>query len=75
MNNIRRKKIFEIKTRIELITESLRTILNEEDDYYNNIPENLLSSERAECSEEAIDNLTEAIDYFEEAMELLDDIA
>ena len=40
---------------------------DEEQDYYDNIPENLQYSQRAEDSEAAIDNLDEALDLLNEA--------
>ncbi len=73
MNKIRRQKISDLKGRLEKLTDNLKIILDEEQDYYDNIPENLLGSERAETSEESIEQLTDAIDQLEDVMELLEE--
>lgn len=67
----------EIKTQIErlnIIMNGVQKILDDETDYFDNIPENLQSSLRADTSEEAIDQLTEAIDDLNEAIECLKSI-
>lgn len=75
MNKNRRKKIQDTRSKmiiqerngenIQDYIDSLQEILDEEQDSYDNIPENLLSSMRAEESEDAIDNLEEAIELME----------
>ena len=75
MNNIRRKRIANLIQRIGYIKEELEDILNEEQDYYDNIPENLLGSERAEIAEEAIGLLEEANDSLDNIVENLEDIS
>lgn len=45
---------------------TLDNIKDDEQSYYDNIPENLQSSQRAEDSESAIDNLDEALDLLNE---------
>lgn len=74
MNKVRREKIRKINVMIEAALEELRTVLDEEQDYYDNIPENLLGSERAEASEEAIDIISDSIDSIEEVIESISDI-
>jgi len=49
--------------------EALR---DEEDDYYNNMPEGLQSGQRGSASEEALDYLSNAADYLEQAHDALD---
>lgn len=64
----------EIKTQIErlsIIINGVQKILDDETDYFDNIPENFQSSLRADISEEAIDQLTEAVDDLNEAIECL----
>ena len=75
MNNIRRKRISSLIVRINMVKEELEDILNEEQDYYDNIPENLLGSERAELSEEAIGLLEEANESFDSIIDNLEDIS
>ena len=57
MNNKRRAEIKNIKERFAIARDMLESVLNDEQDYYDNIPENLLGSMRAEESEEAIGRL------------------
>lgn len=67
----------EIKTQIEqlnIILNGVQKILDDETDYFDNMPENLQSSLRADASEEAIDQLTEAVDDLNEAIECLKSI-
>lgn len=81
MNKQRREKIRQIKSKIneitielKMVSDRLSVVLNEEQDAFDNMPENLQGSYRGECSEEAIDNMEEASDKLDEAMELLNDI-
>ena len=72
-----KQRKLEIKTQIErlnIIINGVQKILNDENDYYDNIPENLQTSLRADTSEEAIDQLAEAIDNLNEAVECLQSI-
>ena len=64
MNKQRREKIRQLKTQIDLIKTDLKkassalfSILNEEQDAFDNMPEGLQSSCRGMCSEDAIDNM------------------
>lgn len=76
MNRIRRKALAEIQAKIEELQSQLETLMNEEEEYRDNMPENLWGSERYEKADTACDNignamdgLQEAIDYIVEAME------
>lgn len=83
MNGQRRKSIQEIADRIkeahekiESIISDLEDIKSDEQDYLDNIPENLQGSERYSIAEEAIDNLDNALDElsstnFDEAIDYL----
>lgn len=53
------------RERIEFFQGELQSILEEEQEYFDNIPENLQESERAQQSEKAISNLEEAISLLE----------
>ncbi|MGN0493572.1 MAG: hypothetical protein ACI4F7_07995 [Acutalibacteraceae bacterium] len=76
MNNTRRKKLGEVIDGLDVIQDrkdlyawinTLDNLKDEEQDYYDNIPENLQYSQRAEDSEAAIDNLDEALGLLNEA--------
>jgi hypothetical protein len=74
MNKVRRKEISGIIARLEAIKSDIDCVLSDEQDYYDNIPENLQSSERTEQSEEAIEILEEVIENLGEAVENMGDI-
>lgn len=68
MNKQRKAEIKKIALRLQGINKDLQKILDDEQDYYDNIPENLQTSSRADDSEEAIDQLTEAVEEIEEVV-------
>lgn len=87
MNKDRRKRINEIRAELEdliakaeEIAADLGDIRDEEQDYLDNMPEGLQSSERAEIAEAAVNALEEALgvigDFVESgAVESLDQAA
>ena len=48
-------------------------IMSEEEDYRDNMPENLQGSMKYDAAEEAIDNMQDAIDSLEEAIDSLNE--
>ena len=74
MNNKRRKAIADVVSEITNIKDKLQEILDDEQFSYDNIPENLLESERATISEEAISTLEEMISNLEEVENMSEDI-
>ena len=81
MNKQRREKIRQLKARFQDIQTELKqasselsSILNEEQDAFDNMPEGLQSSYRGMCSEDAIDNIEEASEKLDEIIELFGDI-
>lgn len=74
MNNNRLKKILNIITAMSDIEEELNDILNEEQRYLDNMPENLQYSSRGERAENAIDNLEESIESLHSLIEYLNEI-
>lgn len=67
MNNVRRKAI-------ENIIRRLQAILDEEQEAFDNMPENLHESCRGLESQDAQANLEAAIDALEDAISYLEDI-
>ena len=76
MNKARRKELEIVINNLNRIQDKedlyacindLENIKDDEQNYYDNIPENLQYSQRAEDSEAAIDNLEEALDLLNEA--------
>ena len=74
MNKERRKQLKQWSKKAETLKDELESILWDEQDYHDNIPENLQYSSRAEDSEEAIDCIEEAIETLNEAIEKVDEI-
>ena len=76
MNKARRKTLQELYDIITEAKDKLDAVRDEEEEYKDNIPENLQCSERYERAEAAVDalesavsSLEEALDYIEEAQE------
>ena len=74
MNKQRRQRIREVRKEIETCKENLQKILDEEQDYFDNIPENLQSSMRGSDSEDAIDTMESCIEDLENIINELTDI-
>lgn len=68
MNNTRRKALSEIKDKIDDLRVNLELLLEEEQDYRDNIPENLQGGERYEKADEACDNLSDVMDGLDEVI-------
>lgn len=73
MNNVRREKLEAISKKLSALVDDIDCINDEEQDYMDNMPENLQGSERYERSEEICDQLTEAMSLVEEAIDLIDE--
>lgn len=73
MNNQRRKELERIISILQDTLGALQNILSEEEDYMDNIPENLQGGERYSVAEEACDNMSAAIDAMEEAIDCIRD--
>ena len=73
MNKKRRKcidsvilKIHKLQDVIEQLQQDIEDIAADEQDYLDNIPENLQGSERYEACENAVENLEAAIDWLDD---------
>ena len=65
MNKSRKQRIRDIRREIESSKENLQKILDEEQDYFDNMPENLQGSMRGSDSEDAIDAMESCIEDLE----------
>lgn len=74
MNNTRRKSIQNVISRIEELKEDLETILDDEQEYLDNMPENLQESSRAETAQEAIDNMEMVVNSLDECIDTLGEV-
>jgi hypothetical protein len=81
MNKLRRKELDSVVIDLSAIEErndlyccigTLENIMSDEQDYYDNIPDNLKYSYRAESSERAIECLDDALDYMNGAYDVYD---
>ena len=72
MNNTRRKALKKCINELERISEELQRLYDEEEDYKENMPENLQCSDRYEASEEACNAMNEAIEHIDEAVSNID---
>lgn len=69
MNKVRRKRLEGLIAKLEEVKEELAVFQEEEEEYRDNIPENLQGSQRYEKAEEACDALGNAASSLEEAIE------
>ena len=74
VNKQRRQKIRDVKKEIENCKENLQKILDEEQDYFDNMPENLQGSVRGSDSEDAIDTMESCIEDLENIIKELTEI-
>lgn len=68
MNKIRRKSLQGIINQLEELKSSLEDLQAEEEEYRDNMPENLQGSERYEVADAACDNLSDAVSDLEEVI-------
>lgn len=71
MNKQRRKQICQLKAELITIKEKLFDIQADEQNYFENMPENLQGSLRGSESEESIDVLDECIEKLEDVINKL----
>lgn len=74
MNKQRKQKIRDVRKEIENCKENLQKILDEEQDYFDNMPENLQGSMRGSDSEDAIDTMENCIEDLENIIKELTEI-
>lgn len=75
MNKARRKSIQDVAGQLDTLKSTLEEIQSEEEEYRDNIPENLQGSARYEAADEACDTLGEAVDNLEDIITSLDELA
>lgn len=74
MNKIRRQQLRKWLEEMEAIKNELESICSDEEDYFENMPENLQGSDRGMTAEEAIDKMNDAVAAIEEAVECVEEI-
>jgi len=74
MNKARRKQIAQLLEQLENLKADLDSILEQEQDAFDNLPESLQEGERGQASQTAIESLETAQSAFEEIVDALNDI-
>lgn len=76
MNKTRRAALLKIAERVRVLSEDLKSLKSEEEDYLDNMPENLQGSEQYDvgdnavtCIESAMEAIDQAADDIEAAAE------
>ena len=75
MNKQRRKEIARAVAMIEEAKSILETCRDEEQDYFDNMPESFQDGQKGEDAQTAIDALDEAISQIDDVSQALADIA
>lgn len=73
MNKARRNELNELIEELNAIRERLGCIFDEEDEMFEAIPENLKGTDRAAASEIACYNLSDAADYLDDVISLIEE--
>lgn len=73
MNNTRRKELQLVIAQMDALCASLEALLAEEEEYRDNILENMQSGENYQKADAACDNLEDAISSLEDAISCAED--
>lgn len=73
MNKSRRKELQRIIDQLEDLKDNLESIMSEEEDYRDSIPENLQGSARYEKADDACGSLDDAISSLEDAVSSIEE--
>lgn len=73
MNNERRRTLRSIKSSLEELNQKLDNVMNDEQMSFDNLTEGLQATERGMAMEEAIENISSAIDCIDEAIEYIEE--
>lgn len=75
MNKIRRKNLEDLRSRLCGLREAVESVMYEEQEAYDNLPESLQLSGTGDAMSDAIDTMRAAIDCLEEAESSLEEAA
>lgn len=73
MNQQRRKALSEIRDEIESLVERAEEARDEEQEYFDNMPESFQMGEKGDAASEALAQLETAIDALNEAMNAIEE--
>lgn len=71
MNKARRKAIREVVAKLESLRDEVESLLNEEQDYYDNMPESFQNGDKGQAASDAISYMESASGYIDNAIEEL----
>jgi predicted RNase H-like HicB family nuclease len=72
MNNTRRKALLALMSQIEQLVADLETLRDEEQEFFDAMPESLQSAARGEASQEALTNMEDALGNLESARDAIE---
>ena len=73
MNKERRKSLREIQSELDRLGQDLEALKEEEEEYRDNMPENLQESERYQRADEVCDLLQEALENLDNAYQQIEE--
>lgn len=71
MNKARRKAIQDVIAKLETLRDEVESLLNEEQDYYDNMPESFQNGDKGSAASDAISYMESASGYIGNAIEEL----
>lgn len=74
MNKQRRKEIARIRELIQAAHDDLETVMEEEREYFDNMPESIQDGVKGQAAQENVDALEEAVDGLDEVLNNIDNI-
>lgn len=74
MNKTRRQQLRKWLEDMENIKSELETICSDEQDYFDNMPENLQGGQKGMDAEEFIEQMEEAVSSIEDAISVIEEI-
>lgn len=73
MNKVRRDTIAKLQARISELKDEVEMVRDEEQEYYDNMPENMQQGDKGQNAESAVSALDEAMENLDSAMSSLDE--
>ena len=73
MNKERRKSLREIQSKLDRLGQDLETLKEEEEEYRDNMPENLQERDRYQRADEDCDLLQEALESMDNAYQQIEE--
>lgn len=73
MNITRRKQLTKIWDKLEELKQEVTSLMDEEQEAFDNSPESIQEGERGTRMEEAIESLVEAEDYIQDAINSIEE--